>query len=246
MKKHRKVIPVFLAVYVILILSACKKTDNTTAQPVVIPPTVSLSYSVDNRSLQFDTIKYTNAAGNIYSINRLQFYLSAFEFENMDGTISKYDDVFYVDARTNTNRSFTFSNLPNGNYKRIKFLIGLDSAHNVENGLPNNLDNTNMVWPSTMGGGYHFMKLEGKFLVSSKAYGFAMHLGKNKNCVSINIEKNFSISAASYVMNLKMNLNEWFANPDVYDFNVDGNYSMAYSAALAKLARNGADVFTLN
>lgn len=237
----------FLAVSGILFFNACTKNeDNAAAPPDAKTPTVSLSFGVDSRSFLFDTIKYFNAAGNNYGVTRLQFYVSAFEFENTDGVVSKFDDVFYVDARTYTNKSFTFSNLPYGNYKRIKFLIGLDSAHNVENGLPNTVDNYNMVWPSTMGGGYHFMKFEGKFMSNDIAYGFAMHVGKNKNLVTISITKDFSISSETAVMNLKMNLNEWFVHPNVYNFNVDGNYSMADSAALAKLALNGTDVFTLN
>lgn len=40
-----------------------------------------------------------------------------------------------------------------------------------------------------------------------------------------------------------MNLNEWFRNPFIYDFNIDGNYSMGSSAAMAKLKANGVDIF---
>jgi uncharacterized protein YwgA len=43
-----------------------------------------------------------------------------------------------------------------------------------------------------------------------------------------------------------MNINEWYANPAVYDFEVDGNYSMGLSAAMLKLSKNGKDVFSIN
>lgn len=244
--KHLPIHKLFLiTVLCITFFNACKKEDNTTP-PVIPVTTVVLGFAVDNSSFLFDTIAYTNAAGNKYSVSRLQFYLSAFEFENTDGTLSKFDTVCYVDAGVSSSKSFALSNLPAGNYKRMKFLIGLDSLHNVENGLPNTLDNYNMVWPAPMGGGYHFMKMEGTFLVDTIAYGFAMHVGKNQNKVTINIVKNFSIGATASTLNLKMNLNEWFTNPSNYDFNIDGNYSMADSAAMAKLTKNGTDVFTLN
>ena len=124
----------------------------------------SLSFSFDNATLQFDDIIYTNAAGNNLSITRLQFYLSNFEVENSTGVLYNFDDVIYVDAQNSTNTSFTLTDIPFGNYKRINFLIGLDSIHNMENALPHTVENDNMVWPAPMGGGYHFLKMEGNFL----------------------------------------------------------------------------------
>ncbi len=231
----------------VLLITACKKdSDSPEPAPVVNEPTVTLSFAVDNQALLFDSILYTNAAGNNYSVTRLQFYLSAFEFENTDGTFTKFDSVIYVDALINKSPAFSVPKLPFGNYKSLKFLIGLDSATNIVNGLPNTIDNFNMVWPSFMGGGYHFMKLEGKFNLNATAYGYAMHVGRNANVVPINIVKNFSVSNEGNLINLKMNINEWYVNPIVYDFNVEGNHSMNDSVALSKLALNGCDVFTLN
>jgi len=42
-----------------------------------------------------------------------------------------------------------------------------------------------------------------------------------------------------------MNMNEWFKNPAVYDFNMDGNYSMSSMMAMEKLMMNGADVLKI-
>lgn len=225
--------------------TGCKK-DKTTEPEVKNIPVVSLSFSVGGNSLAFDTIKYTNAAGNNYSVTNLQCYLSAFEFENSAGVVYKYTDVIYVDAKNDTNKSFSFPTLPLGNYVRLNFLIGLDSIHNTENALPITVENDNMTWPSIMGGGYHFLKLEGNFMDLSQTYGYAMHLGRNENCVAVSITKNFTLSQESNILKLNMNINEWFQNPHIYDFNVDGNYTMSNSAAMTKLSQNGADVFILN
>ncbi len=40
-----------------------------------------------------------------------------------------------------------------------------------------------------------------------------------------------------------MNINEWYKNPEIYDFNTDGGYSMGNMMAMMKIAGNGADVF---
>ena len=68
----------------------------------------------------------------------------------------------------------------------------------------------------------------------------------NNNYVIINLINDFEISSSSNTINLEMNISEWFKNPYVYDFNVDGNYSMSDSTALIKLLQNGYDVFTMN
>ena len=225
-------------------IAGCKKSDDS--GPVIANTEVTFGFKVDNNSLLFDSINYFNAAGNNYSVSRLTFYVSAFEFEYGDGTIYKSDKVFLVDGKSNANTVLSFADLPSGTYKHLKFLVGLDSLHNIENGLPNTMENENMVWPTTMGGGYHFLKLEGNFKDQANTFGYAMHLGLNRNCVMINLTNSFKLQAPTGKLNLAMNINEWFVNPYIYDFNTDGNYSMTDSAAMAKLSKNGSDVFTLN
>ncbi|HQU99747.1 MAG TPA: hypothetical protein PLO59_01250, partial [Bacteroidia bacterium] len=194
----------------------------------------------------FDTLGYYNAAGNNYSISNLIFYLSAFEFENTTGQIYKFNDVYLVDVKNKNNLNLSFTDLPAGTYKRVTFLIGLDSLHNLSNALPNTIENNNMAWPPAMGGGYHFIKLEGKFMDQNQMFGMAIHLGRNQNCVVINITQNISLKPEMNRINLSMNINEWFKNPHIYDLNIDGNFTMSDSAAMAKIKQNGSDVFTIN
>ena len=40
-------------------------------------------------------------------------------------------------------------------------------------------------------------------------------------------------------LSLKMNLNEWFEHPQIFDFNIDGSSIMADTVALQKIAANG-------
>jgi hypothetical protein len=229
--------------FLVVALVSCRKDDDNPA-PVHKGVEINLSYTIDGYALLFDTIMYDNDAGNKYGVTRLHYYLSAFEFISSSGTVYSYDSIFYVDAQSGTNAQFEFPQLPAGSYTKLKFLIGLDSSHNVSYSLPNTVENANMAWPDNMGGGYHFMKLEGNF-VNQQVYGFAMHLGNNRNIVAINIDENFSLTGTDHSLNLEMNLNEWFRNPSIYDFNYDGNYSMIDSLAMAKLASNGVDVFKI-
>jgi hypothetical protein len=52
--------------------------------------------------------------------------------------------------------------------------------------LSTTLDNLNMAWPTAMGGGYHFLKMEGHYLDSLNTnQGYAIHIGKNENLMPV-------------------------------------------------------------
>jgi hypothetical protein len=120
-------------------------------------------------------------------------------------------------------------------------------AQNISNSLDNTPENINMQWPEVIGGGYHFLKFEGRYLDSANInQGFTMHIGTNDmpiqhQKIAINVEVVESVSAE---LELKMNINEWFKNPYTYDFNKDGNYTMAIPELMVLLKNNGYDTFT--
>jgi hypothetical protein len=187
---------------------------------------------------------YFNDAGNHYSVYRLVYYLSQISLIKSDNSTILLKDYQYLDASVDSTNQFSIKKVPDGNYIGICFNIGIDSVHNITGALPNTTDNLNMEWPVLMGGGYHFMKLEGHFSDTSGLPGFNMHLGRNVNLVPVKIYSPVSFNHNNLTYRLSMNLNEWFRNPSVYDFNIDGNYSMNNMMAMQKLCLNGTDVFT--
>ncbi len=227
------------------LMNGCSRDDKDDPAPL---PTdlsfnVKLDFEVDGEPLKFNQELYVNESGSAYSVDRVQLYVSAFEFEKIDGTWLKSDEIVYVDAKEGKGLRFKLSKVPQGIYKSVKFMVGLDSAHNISNALPNTVDNVNMAWPDMMGGGYHHMKFEGNYSDSGNSFGFAMHIGRNLYVVPVGVQKPIIVQNASDTLRLRMNLNEWFRNPHVYDFNTDGNYSMGNAAAMLKLSQNGKDVF---
>lgn len=245
--KTRYLIPAFVIPFLFFV--SCKKdeTDTPTPTPPAVKETnliINLGYNVDGETVTFDTIRYANQAGNQYSISRLHYYLSAFKFIKNDGTEIETQDVFYIDARISSTNKLIFKNFPVGDYTAIEFLIGLDSTHNITGALPNTIENINMAWPEPMGGGYHFMKLEGHFVSGANTFGYAMHIGLNPYVVDAGTIKMFNVQKdMNNNISLNMNINEWYKNPYVYDFDIDGNYSMGSMPAMMKLAANGKDVF---
>jgi hypothetical protein len=73
-----------------------------------------------------------------------------------------------------------------------------------------------------------------------------MHIGTNACLIpSITLSTNFTVTTDSQTsLTLKMNVNEWYRNPNIYDFNIDGNYTMGDMPLMMKITENGQDVFT--
>ena len=238
----------FLWLLFILAISAtaCKDDSDDEYGPPLAPTghwPVRLSFRIDNQPLLFDSVIYTNAAGNSYSVHQLQFYLSGFEFTDVSGAKFSSDTVIYADARDLQTLNFELHDIPDGSYTAVSFRVGMDSAHNVSNCLPANMVNMNMAWPEPMGGGYHFLKLEGIFEEGPDVYGYAMHLGTNPCCVPVLLTGGMNHGSGTDTLELTMNINEWFVNPNVFDFSSGYNYTMGNDTAMLQLAANGSDVF---
>lgn len=226
----------------LLTLISC---DNYSVMPDTGSIQFNINYKADETPLQFDTIRYTNQAGNVYSVTRLEYYLSNITFHKADGSAFTSGNTYYINARNKSSNQFILDSIPPGNYTAISFYLGLDSVTNKTGSLSNTVENINMAWPDMMGGGYHFMKMEGYFLDTTSTSGYAIHLGRNNNLVKIRINQSFAVKYKNQTLNLVMNINEWYKNPATYNFNVDGNYSMSNMQAMMKLKMNGADVFTV-
>ena len=234
----------------LVLFSACKKDTESVTQSAVPTGslTLNLTHKIDNGSLTYDTIKYQNAAGNKFSVTRLFYYISGVKLYKADDTYSIVQQANYVDA-SNANSTFTLTNVPTGSYTNISFYIGIDTVHNLTGTLPETMENINMAWPPEMGGGYHFMKLEGHYLDGNNVErGYTMHLGTsaalvshNKLPVSLTINANQTSS-----LNLQMDINEWFTHPYNYNFNTDGNYTRGNVPLMQLISNNGKDVFTIN
>lgn len=228
-------------------ITSCKKDDDTTPVTPVVQSGLKLSinYTIDNKPLYTDSFLYTSAAGLNYSINRFQYYLTSIKLIKPDNSEIVVASNHYFDAFAATTSTITASDIPAGNYIGIKFKIGVDSALNYWDSLPVTVENTNMLWPLMMGGGYHFLKFEGYYKDAGNDYGYAMHLGTNACIIPISIAKNITITSGNALqLNMTMNISEWLKNPNSFNFNTDGNYIMGDSTAMNKITQNGQDVFS--
>jgi hypothetical protein len=242
-----RVFSIFL-LSVFLVLASCTKQSADSPNHCNI--LFKVYHKVDAQKLIFDTVIYKNAVQYIYSVEKLQYYISDIKIFKNRVLAYSGTDVFLIDARSDSVISFSVTpagGLTPGIYDSVAFFIGVHPLFNVTNGLPVTLDNINMEWPIATGGGYHFLKMEGHYKDGSSLAGFAMHLGENGFQVETGMQCNMEVKpVGDVVFKMTMNVNQWFRDPNTYDFNTDGVFSMGDTLAMTKLSQNGADVFYNN
>lgn len=215
-----------------MLLNSCKKEVKKNDL------LLKVEYQVDGKALYHDSLIYDHPAGYKYSITRIQYIISDLQFGG-DDHLSP--EVFFLDSRYPNKYLVHFYGIPEGRLQNLYFRIGLDSSKNISGSLPAVTEFQNMAWPASMGGGYHFIKIEGNYSDSSGIHGYAMHIGQNGFDIPITISSTWNSDAG--MITLKMNVNEWFKNPEIYDFKTDGNYNMGNVNAMKKIQKNGSDIF---
>ncbi|MDL2239683.1 hypothetical protein LJC73_05740 [Bacteroidales bacterium OttesenSCG-928-L14] len=228
-------------------------------------------FNVDGEKVTLDELKYTNEAGNLYMINDIQMILSKVKFvrsDNSEVIFNTEQFVHYLDFENPKTHTWTIpKNYEGGIYKSIGFTFGLDETMNVS-GLFKNPPISDMFWPEVLGGGYHYMKLNCKWQATDNKEAFIpfnFHLGRapfyeetansnnNDNPVTFldnhfEVEKqiNFEIEERDNIFIISINLNNWFRDPHIIDFEKYIDVSIMQNASIQVMAKqNGENVFEI-
>ena len=202
----------------------------------------------------FNTLQYTNEFGNVLSIERLRYVISDITFTSTNNEAIVIYAYNLVDLADNTSLNYDLeTEIPAGSYN-VSFTFGLDNEDNSENHIDLNSASFNV--PDMMGGGYHYMQFDGKFLnTNSEEQGFNYHAiravdnaGANPtfpqdtfftvDLGTVNISNNTEIE-------VEMNVAEWFKNPNLWDLNEFNQMLMPNSTAQIMMYNNGQNVFSL-
>jgi hypothetical protein len=125
-------------------------------------------------------------------------------------------DIHFVDFSDPSSMFIESDIIENGSYT-LQFRFGLDSTTNVTNSFVNETFHTSMSWPEMMGGGYHYMKLEGSYTNDSTFYnthtGPTMGMDHSFLC-SFDVPININNSTNNLEYAIEMNINNWYG-PEV-------------------------------
>jgi hypothetical protein len=233
----------------ILLFSSCEEDNKIEDQHPHL--TLAVEHKVDAQDLEFDTVKYVNNVGHIYEVQTLKYFISNVEFHKAGGTKTTLKGPFYIDAEDPT--TFTLNShtdIHSGTYEKISFTFGLDTTVNISNTLTS-IEAIGMNWPDQMGGGYHYMKLEGSYdsLQLNVPKNFAVHTGAamgNPYHIDLDIpNSNFTVVTEDISIKIQMNVNEWFTSANDYDFAAYPAMIMMSTQAQKAIQANASSVFTV-
>jgi hypothetical protein len=260
----------FFAFLIILMLNVSSCSTDESEQPEAPFGTIVFSFDhrVNGQPLKEDEMLYTNAAGNEYLITEVKYFISDITFYRNDGSkkvIGDWKDIFYVDENIPETKTIRFyDNIPAGTYDSITFIFGISQEKN-KSYMYVNPPEVNMFWPEVLGGGYHYMMINGKWKDTTGVnMPFNFHLGigqlykgddYNVDSIYAFVQNYFTISlpGSSFTIadkdtvtfQLTMNIENWFQNPHVFDFNQWGGAIMQNQHAMQVVKENGWDVFSI-
>lgn len=237
-----------------------KRDDGTCEWATEQPLTFSFSHNYEGTavsSADFSDLKYTNAFGNIHSISKLIYLVSDFRLYTADGDSIVIDGHQLVNLGDAGTLSYELEeHIPVGTYTGIGFNFGFDETDNTSGTYPD-LNVANWSWPMMLGGGYHNMQFEGNFITTvPDTIGFAYHMGMAREIVGVDTtfhdnhflvqlpNSGFTLSDDATV-EVKMNIAEWFKNPNTWDLNTYNAMLMMNYTAQGLMNENGASVFAI-
>ena len=253
-----------IVIILISFLVSCG-TKNETPEKTVGKLKFYFEHRVNGEALEFDQMLYTNGAGNEYLVNEIQYFLSGLLLISEDGSmvaLNSWEDIHYVDTDIPGSLSKTFPDeIPAGRYRALQFTFGLDEEMN-QSMLFVNPPESLMFWPELLGGGYHYLKLNGKWRDTlDQVSPFNFHLGIGQiyehypDVIREYVHNHFEVSINNLDLvvapdetsefRLIMNVENWFRTPNIYDHNFWGGDIMQNQEAMQTACENGWDVFTV-
>ena len=243
-----------ILVFVFICISCSSEEDSDTIL------SFKFTHEWDNEVVKaedFGTIKYTNAFGNQLSIERLRYLVSNLRLTKPSGEIITLNNYQLIDLENES----TLNHTPNkfvktGTYTNVSFVFGFTNSANIDGAYPDlNSDSWNV--PPMLGGGYHYMQLDGKYInnIGNEA-GYNLHAIRAVNNPGSNPsfpqDTFFEVNLGSLTVSEKdeitivMDIASWFKEPYLWDLNLYNQMLMPNSTAQILMYKNGQNIFHLD
>lgn len=244
-----KNLKLFLITIILVTMNSCNTDDPIATSGNIL---FDFTHNWDGDPVtadDFNLFQYTNANGQQMSISKLRYLISNIALHKTDGSTLPINGYLLVDLSTNTTFA-SISNIPFDTYSSISFTFGFDEADNID-GFYADLNSASWNWPEMLGGGYHFMQLEGMYVDGLIEAPYTYHMGTARLSPGVFEANHFEVfingftSTSDVTVAVKMNISEWFKNPYIWDLNTYNTDLMANYDAQILMNENGNSVFSL-
>lgn len=165
----------------ISIFASCSDDDSAKNRSLQI----EFSNTVANEPLVLNTGTYTNKSNESYTVKELKYIVSNIVLIKENGEEFVYpvaESYFLINEADEGSKKITLSDIPGGEYNKIRFGIGVDqSKYPIESGTANFIptaEDNDMLW--NWAAGYKFVKFEGLFTPEGGVEeDFLLHVGSH-------------------------------------------------------------------
>lgn len=245
---------VFLLALSFAFISCNSDDDNSTPANVDLVLNFTQNWDETNvRSSDIDNTVYTNEMGHELKIARLRYLISNITLTHSDGTVYNVSDYNLIDLSNSASLTYdTGMQIPEGTYT-VSFIHGFNEADNIDAEYID-LNTAGWNWPEMLGGGYHFMQFDGMYNVNTAAsLPFNYHNGTarismgvfEQNFVNITPQNTITVNANN-IVDIQMNISEWFKNPYTWDLEVYNTPLMPNYDAQKLMQQNAASVYSVS
>ena len=241
-----------------LVFVACEKDNDDNISPVTA---VNFKFihkweETEVSNSDFNSIQFTNAYGNELSIERLRYLISKIKLTKNTGEVITIDEYNLVDLEDANSLNFsTNQTVAVGSYADISFVFGFTNEDNTD-GTYADLNSATWNVPAMLGGGYHYMQMDGKYINNSNVEsGYNYHAiravdnpGSNPTFPQ---DTFFEVSLGEITLTgateitIAMNIAQWFKQPNTWNLNEYNQMLMPNSTAQILMYQNGQNVFNL-
>jgi hypothetical protein len=242
-----------------------KKDDGTCNYTT---PLINFSFSHDFDGTPvspsvFDQLNFTNSNGELLSFTKLQYSISDIRFYLTDGDSIILDGTYHlIDLEDAASLVYALPDLAGyvgtkdykATFTGVGFNYGFDATDNVS-GTYTDLNALSWSWPDMIGGGYHQLKMEGRFIdAADQTVNYQFHNGSATKNGAGDFESNYrhiSLDESSFdlsgptTIEIKMNLASWFVTPNTWDLNTNYTMLMPNYTAQIMMTQNASNVFSI-
>jgi hypothetical protein len=248
---------ILLIPFLALLVVSCKKSKDT--EPVEEATTqnmvLHINPMVSSKPLNFYSA-FTTATGQKFTLSMFRYYVSNIRLMKADGSEFKVDGKYLL--VTPSTADYSIGQVPIGDYKGIKFCVGIDSATNHSDPTiypttnPLAIQSPAMHW--SWNAGYIFTMIEGScdttvnstdtLKFGQYSHGMFFHLGMDMLYRSVNLSSSFSVNSENAkVLTIQSDINKFFTNIDLKKEN--GTHTMGTMPLATKAADNIAGMFSI-
>ena len=241
----------FSLLFIILIFVSCEKESVccVTMQPIKV--TLKFTHNWDGvpvTSSDFNDFKFTTENGELIAIDQLRYLVSNITVGN---SVKPYQ---LINLGENQGLEITFNEIPQGS-NFLKFTFGFADSDNID-GIYQDLNSVSFNVPAMLGGGYHYMQFDGKYKDNNNQdANFNYHTIRAVDRTDPNNlvfqDTSFEVDLGTFdfksdtKIEVKINIAEWFKNPNTWDLNQLNTVLMPNFEAQKMMSTNGKSVFSL-